>query len=823
MRGVARFCRVGLLLVVFGVFLVFGTGGASALDPPPVTFMPVADSYVDAAAPSTKFGLDTALRVDGSPVKTTYLRFDLTGLTGTVTGATLRVWADTAQSVGYDVYATSNTWAENAVTFNDGPAPTTGVIGSSGRVTAYTWTSVDVTTLVSGNGLISLALTTTSTNALRMQSRENTHPPELVVTTAGGNTAPTADAGADETVASEAAGVGLDGSGSSDFQGDPLTYSWTQTSGPAVVQSGAGTATPSFDAPAGPATLTFELEVCDPEPLCATDTVEVTVEAPVIVAPVTFQPVADSYVDAAAPSTKFGLDTALRVDGSPVKTTYLRFDLTGLTGTVTGATLRVWADTAQSVGYDVHYVVAGNTWDEQRVTFANKPAIGTSIGSSGPVNAGGWASVDLTSLPAGGGQVSFALTTTSANALRMQSRENTHPPELVVTATATDGSCIDNSTRGGSYTSLQAANDAATAGDTLTISGTCPGGATITKNLTIEGNSSGTPTLQGGGATIPGSVVTIQAGVTVSISGVTISGGQNGQGGGINNNGGLLTLTDVIVTNNTATGGLNRGGGIFSGGTLTLSDTTITGNTATNGGGGIWNSGSTVTLNDSNTISGNTATYGGGGIGNSFGTVTLNDNSTITGNTAAHGGGISNFVGTVDLNDDGTITGNTATSSFGGGGIYNDDGTVTLSNSSTITGNTAANGAGGGIFNSRGKVTMNDSSTITGNTATNGGGIFNEVATTIAASSDGQSLPQSTISVASTSGFAPHGHLNVVSSAGRRMVSYTGITPSSFTGASGGIGVLSTGGLVVVAGAVVLNNSTIAGNTPNACINVIGC
>ena len=41
----------------------------------------------------------------------------------------------------------------------------------------------------------------------------------------------------------------------------------------AVTLSGADTATPSFTAPAGPATLTFELEVCDQEPLCDTDTV----------------------------------------------------------------------------------------------------------------------------------------------------------------------------------------------------------------------------------------------------------------------------------------------------------------------------------------------------------------------------------------------------------------------------------------------------------------------------------------------------------------------------------------------------------------------
>jgi hypothetical protein len=92
------------------------------------------------------------------------------------------------------------------------------------------------------------------------------------------NQAPTADAGPDQTVASGAS-VSLTGSGSSDPDGDALDYSWTQTSGPAVTLTGANTATPSFTAPVGPATLTFELSACDPEPLCTTDSVTVNVDA----------------------------------------------------------------------------------------------------------------------------------------------------------------------------------------------------------------------------------------------------------------------------------------------------------------------------------------------------------------------------------------------------------------------------------------------------------------------------------------------------------------------------------------------------------------
>ena len=95
------------------------------------------------------------------------------------------------------------------------------------------------------------------------------------------NQAPTADAGPDQTVASEAS-VGLDAGGSSDPDNDPLDYAWTQTSGPQINLSGQNSATPSFGAPIGPAVLEFEVEVCDPEPLCDTDSVVITVEVPTV-------------------------------------------------------------------------------------------------------------------------------------------------------------------------------------------------------------------------------------------------------------------------------------------------------------------------------------------------------------------------------------------------------------------------------------------------------------------------------------------------------------------------------------------------------------
>ena len=76
--------------------------------------------------------------------------------------------------------------------------------------------------------------------------------------------APRANAGDDRDV-NEKIPVTLNGGGSSDPNGDALTYSWSQTSGPDVTLSNGTDVTASFESPAvkAPTTLTFELTVDD--------------------------------------------------------------------------------------------------------------------------------------------------------------------------------------------------------------------------------------------------------------------------------------------------------------------------------------------------------------------------------------------------------------------------------------------------------------------------------------------------------------------------------------------------------------------------------
>ena len=76
------------------------------------------------------------------------------------------------------------------------------------------------------------------------------------------NAAPVADAGPDQVV-NPGDTVTLDGTGSTDPDDDPLTYSWVQTAGPAVTLDRCHHRPADLHRPAGPATLTFELTVDD--------------------------------------------------------------------------------------------------------------------------------------------------------------------------------------------------------------------------------------------------------------------------------------------------------------------------------------------------------------------------------------------------------------------------------------------------------------------------------------------------------------------------------------------------------------------------------
>ncbi|TML10256.1 MAG: DNRLRE domain-containing protein, partial [Actinobacteria bacterium] len=165
--------------------------GAAAGSPLTVTFNAATDAYVSSASPSANFGSETKLEVDDAPpnsnagVTHTYLRFDVDGLTGTVSRATLRLYVLNGDKDGFDVSGVSdNSWLEHEITWDNAPASASNIVASSGGFESRRWVSVDVTPLVSGNGSVSIELRSTSSRSpMEFASRESgvDLAPQLVV------------------------------------------------------------------------------------------------------------------------------------------------------------------------------------------------------------------------------------------------------------------------------------------------------------------------------------------------------------------------------------------------------------------------------------------------------------------------------------------------------------------------------------------------------------------------------------------------------------------------------------------------------------------
>jgi PKD repeat protein len=219
---------------------VTGTNGSNSttqqiqVDPPAgptATFTPDADAYVkNNSSANSNFGGTADLRTREDPVLTnttyrTYLRFKVTGLTGTVTSVKLRLYTTDNSTNTQNVYATTLNpsvpgWIETgtgSITWNNAPTIGSTLLGSSSVPTANAYNEITLDPSAINGTYITLAIKSTGTNSAIFNSKEaGSNPPQLVITQAQAGTAPTANA--------TSATVGEDGSGPVALSGsDPET------------------------------------------------------------------------------------------------------------------------------------------------------------------------------------------------------------------------------------------------------------------------------------------------------------------------------------------------------------------------------------------------------------------------------------------------------------------------------------------------------------------------------------------------------------------------------------------------------------------------
>lgn len=94
-------------------------------------------------------------------------------------------------------------------------------------------------------------------------------------------------------------------------------------------------------------------------------------------------PIADAYVrngnPASAATTNYGPDqNFISNNANGIRVSFLRFDLSGITGPITSAKLELTVAIGSSgQDYDVYGLTAGEGWNESAITWNNAPAVVT--------------------------------------------------------------------------------------------------------------------------------------------------------------------------------------------------------------------------------------------------------------------------------------------------------------------------------------------------------------------------------------------------------------------------------------------------------------
>ncbi|MDP9308751.1 MAG: DNRLRE domain-containing protein [Actinomycetota bacterium] len=220
--------------IVFALSSSVGSGGAATL-----TFAPTDDTYASFTDSTTAQGSRPYIKVradsSGSP-KRGFLKFAVSGLSGPVTSATLRVYSNWNSASGIQVRSADTAWSEQTLTWVNAPAYSPMVTSASTSYPANVWISLDVTPLITGNGIYSFALTTPN-GETQLASKEGgtATAPQLVVQTSGApsNTSPPSVSGTAQD------GQTLNASPGSWSGDQPIgfTYQWRRCDG-----SGAGCA-----------------------------------------------------------------------------------------------------------------------------------------------------------------------------------------------------------------------------------------------------------------------------------------------------------------------------------------------------------------------------------------------------------------------------------------------------------------------------------------------------------------------------------------------------------------------------------------------------
>ncbi len=149
--------------------------------------------------------------------------------------------------------------------------------------------------------------------------------------------------------------------------------------------------------------------------------------------------IADAFVASDTPTTNFGTTIALYVDGSPVKVSYLKFDLSSFAGlSLVSAKLRIRTTSGSFSGSpDTHVVklVGDASWSESGLNYNNRPVLLNTLGSVSNTLANTFYEISLTPgyiQPSLGSLLSLGIDSVGGDAFYFNSKEAVDGAQLIL-------------------------------------------------------------------------------------------------------------------------------------------------------------------------------------------------------------------------------------------------------------------------------------------------------------------------------------------------------------------------------------------------------
>jgi glucose/arabinose dehydrogenase len=398
-----------------------------------LTFSPVADTRVEDAMPSANFGTSSKLQAGGGlPKRESYLRFDLSGITGPVVNAKLVLTSTTdGTKDGPALYGAGGGWNETELAWSNRPSHDAVAAHDLAGIPKGTVAEYDASSLVNGNGLVNLALISSANDNVDFGSREyaeETKRPQLVVTfdSYTADSTPPSTPGTLNASAPSHNRVDLSWGAAGDNVG--VTGYEILRDGHAIAT--VGDVTSYSDTTVSPLThYDYVVKALDAagNRSGASNTAGINTPALPAATTLTFDVVEDARVEQDAPDSNFGTSSKLRATNNPPNESYLKFALSGLSGAVQSAKLRVY-DSNDATNNGPAVYAAPSSWTETGITWNNRP-VHTGVPSDNKVQIAKetWVEYDVTPLVSGNGDVTLVLVGDSMDGANFASREYFDP------------------------------------------------------------------------------------------------------------------------------------------------------------------------------------------------------------------------------------------------------------------------------------------------------------------------------------------------------------------------------------------------------------